>query len=146
MEFARALLAKGAAIDAKDGDGWTPLHRAASQADHAATTLATDLIRAGADCEATNGTGSTPLHVAAFKGNAGAVAALLGLGGARPNAVNATGWTPLHLAAHSGSCACIRALAEHGGDLAALDLAGRTPAGVAAECDHHACVKVCGVT
>ncbi|MCE2541662.1 MAG: ankyrin repeat domain-containing protein, partial [Acidobacteria bacterium] len=67
----RALLERGAGVDARQGDGATALHWAAHLNDLEAADL---LIRAGADVDATNDLGVTPLWVATTAGGAAMVA------------------------------------------------------------------------
>lgn len=52
-------IAYGATKDAKDKDGWTPLHWAAAAGNSSAAKA---LVHARADKEATNEDGKTPLH------------------------------------------------------------------------------------
>ena len=87
------LLDAGADADARDRDGWSPLHVAA-RADDLATLSA--LMDAGAEVDARNGDGMTPLHRAVWGKVPANVAALLA-SGADANARTAGGDTPLHL-------------------------------------------------
>lgn len=68
------LLGRGADIEAKSDNGWTPLMIATIKG-HADILIA--LLKAGADVEAINNTGWTPLLCAAMKGYVGIVMALL---------------------------------------------------------------------
>ena len=79
---------------ARDEDGSTPLHSAASGGRAEAIDA---LLKAGANLEARTLNGSTPLHSAAAIGTAEAVTALLEVG-ANLEAQNFKGETPLHLA------------------------------------------------
>jgi hypothetical protein len=109
----KELLERGANPNAKDKNGWTPLHHAASVG---SLDIAMLLINKGADVNAksekdvnilsdifndiaTINTGSTPLHVAAYKGNLPVVELLLE-SGADPNVVDRGGRTPAVLAEH----------------------------------------------
>ncbi len=94
---AAALIEAGADIHARQNDGPTPLHDAAT-----AEAVAL-LLKAGADIEARasylgwrqpNGRDMTPLHVAAKRGNAAVFTALLEAG-ADPTARDVEGRTPL---------------------------------------------------
>ena len=119
-EAVRALLARNADPDARQGDGAAALHWAAYRGD---ADSAAALIRAGADVEAANDYGVTPLALAARNGDA-AILALLLAAGVDPNdprqAVNA-GETPLMLTARSGRADAVRRLADAGADVDARE-------------------------
>ncbi len=92
-----ALLEVGADVHARQEDGPTPLHDAAT------ADVVGLLLEAGADIEARatylgwrqpNGRNMTPLHVAAKRGNAAVFMALLDAG-ADPSALDIEGKTPL---------------------------------------------------
>ena len=91
----RACLRAGADPEARDKDGSTPLHWAASEG-HAGAIAA--LLEAGADPDAQVLGGWTPLHVAAGEDRAGAITALLE-GGADPSARKENGDTPFDVIA-----------------------------------------------
>jgi ankyrin repeat protein len=103
-EIARALIAAGADVTARNRRGAQPLHYAADGQPNAATwnpdaqaeTIAC-LLRAGADPNATDRNGVTPLHRAVRTRCAAAVAALLD-GGADSHRPNNHGSTPMTLA------------------------------------------------
>jgi len=61
LEVARLLLEHSADVNARDDDGWTPLHFAAYN-DH--VDVAELLLRHGADAGARDNEGLTPLDVA----------------------------------------------------------------------------------
>jgi ankyrin repeat protein len=102
--IARALVAAGADVHAKNRRGAQPLHYAADShpgatnwdPDAQAVTIAY-LIEAGADPNATDNSGVAPLHRAVRTRGAAAVHALLD-GGADPRRPNRNGSTPLALA------------------------------------------------
>jgi len=70
----------GSDIEAKDNDGWTPLHRAARRGRVEVVHL---LISKGADIKAKNIYGDTPLHQAVFSGDREVVELLLAKGAER---------------------------------------------------------------
>ncbi|XP_049945507.1 protein roadkill-like isoform X2 [Schistocerca serialis cubense] len=94
VEEVRALLAAGADVGARDGDGWTALHCAALRGDAAVVRL---LLSAASDPNARNQWGQTPLHLAALFGHAEAAAALLQAGADRGVRAD-DGNTPLDIA------------------------------------------------
>lgn len=86
--------------DAKDEDGYTPLHRACYNNN---VEIAKLLIQYGADVNARTEFGWTPLHSAAKWSNAECVALLLQYG-ADVNAVSDGSQNPLHIAATVSNC------------------------------------------
>jgi ankyrin repeat protein len=101
-------LAGGADVNAKNVDGWTPLHEAAFGGRKEIVEL---LISNGADVNAKHdGFGTTPLHRAAYRGHKEIVELLIGKG-ADVNAKNANGETPIDWA--KGETADL--LRKHGG-------------------------------
>jgi uncharacterized protein len=114
---ARALLDRGAAIDAKDREGKTALAKAA-EADK--LPLIKLLLERGANVNARAVDGSTPLFYAAEQ-DRGAVVALLLERGADPNLPGRKGVRPLAAAAFNGSTESVEALLKFGADPNALD-------------------------
>jgi uncharacterized protein len=114
---ARALLDRGAAIDAKDREGKTALAKAA-EADK--LPLIRLLLERGANVNARAVDGSTPLFYAAEQ-DRGAVVALLLERGADPNLSGRKGVRPLAAAAFNGSTESIEQLLKFGADPNALD-------------------------
>ena len=100
----------GANVNHKDGDGWTPLHHAATKGDENCLAI---LIKANADVNsATTYIGKTPLYIAARYDHEECVATLI-----KANAdVNVTttdnGTTPLYIAACMGREKCVTKLIE----------------------------------
>jgi ankyrin repeat protein len=93
------------------GDGMTPLHRAAERGDQETTA---SLLKSGADPAAVTRIGRyTPLHVAAKGGHAAVVRQLVAAR-ADVNAVTTTGATPIHFAAASGSAEAVTILLDAG--------------------------------
>jgi len=89
------LLAKGAEVDCRDGNGSTPLHHAAV---HGHTEIVALLIAKGADVNVKDfANEATPLHDAAGFGNVEVVKLLIEAG-ADINARTKRGWTPLNCA------------------------------------------------
>ena len=113
----RVLLAGGADVDARQGDGATALHWAAHRGDLA---LAAMLLEAGADPDAANALDATPLWLAAQNGDARLVARLLAAG-ADANAALRMGETPLMSAARSGDAETVRRLLAAGADVDAAE-------------------------
>ena len=114
---ARALLDRGAAIDAKDREGKTALAKAA-EADK--LPLIRLLLERGAIANARAVDGSTPLFYAAEQDRGAAIALLLE-GGADPNLPGRKGLRPLAAAAYNGSTESVEKLLQFGADPNALD-------------------------
>jgi ankyrin repeat protein len=114
---ARALLDRGAAIDAKDREGKTALAKAA-EADK--LPLVRLLLERGANVNARAVDGSTPLFTAAEQ-DRGEVIALLLERGADPNLPGRKGLRPLAAAAYNGSADSVEQLLKFGADPNALD-------------------------
>ena len=89
-------LEAGADLNARTGNGSTPLHYAAANNDNPAVVAA--LVEVGASPNVRNEGGLTPLHSAAFNENPAIIVALVDLG-ADANARAGMGLTPLHVAA-----------------------------------------------
>src|SRR5688572_22490286 len=117
LAAARALLQKGADVDAPQVDGATGLHWAVYRDDVAAVDL---LLNAGAKVNAANRTGVTPLSMAALFGNPEVVDRLL-KGGADAKALGPNGETMVMLAARNGKPEVIRLLVEAGADVNAKE-------------------------
>jgi len=93
-----------------DGDGTTPLHRAAYQDDQSRVEA---LVKSGANVNAATDLGVTPLWLAAQNGSEAAVKVLLSAG-ANPNAALLAGETPLMVAARGGQTAVVELLLAKG--------------------------------
>jgi len=119
---ARALLDRGAAIDAKDREGATALGRAAQAGKIAIETL---LLDRGADINARAVDGSTPLFYAAEADRAAMVRLLINRS-ADPNIPGRKGIRPLAAASYNGSPETVELLLKHGADPTALDDDGKS--------------------
>jgi len=106
----RALIKKGANVNAPGPDGATALHWAV-RADDLATVDA--LIAAGANVSSTNVLGVAPIYVAASNGSASIIKRLLDAR-ADANAADATGDSVLMAAVRAESPAAVRLLVERG--------------------------------
>ena len=130
IEYIEALVAVGADVNARDKDGWTPLHRATRAKRGSAESIAA-LVAGGASVNTTDNNGRTPLHQAAWRVSAEAIKALLARG-ASVNTTDNKGRTPLHRAANYGAPQAIKALLAGGADVNATDNESWTPLHLAA--------------
>lgn len=106
----RALLKKGADVNASDVDGTTPLMVAVRERD---IEMISALLSAGADANAANRYGATALHTAAANGDAAAAKLLLDAG-ANPRTASPEGGSALMAAARTGNVELINALLAGG--------------------------------
>jgi ankyrin repeat protein len=112
-------------VDARGGDGFTPLHLAAffGGAEAVREILATG---ADPDADADNPFKVRPLHSACARGDVDCARALLEAG-ANPNLAQQHGYTPLHSAAHLDATELASLLLEHGADRLAKNDEGKLP-------------------
>ena len=127
LAIAKALVARGASVKARDCRGSTPLHWMRNDGDKAVAEL---LIEHGAEVNAKDHSGNTPLHEAVDEGNAGWAEAWLAHG-ADVGLRNDDGDTPLHL----GFLSMARLLIAKGANVNAKNDGGRTPLHLAAEAE-----------
>ena len=119
IDDVRALLQKGADVNAAHGDGMTALHWAAERSDAA---MAEMLIYAGANVATVTRIGQyTPLHVAGRNGSARVVEMLIEANADVSARTTNSGVTALHLAAASGNTDVIAALIGQGSDVDARE-------------------------
>jgi ankyrin repeat protein len=110
-DIAQALLAAGAAVDARYSGGQTPLHEAA-QGGHA--EIVRMLLARRAAVNVTGRRNRTPLHAAAYEGHLAIVRMLLDAGAAL-NPLDANGETPLDLADNADEQPVVQLLIGRGG-------------------------------
>lgn len=123
VEFAETLIANGADVNKKTGEGRsyrTPLSYAAEANN---LPVARVLLAHGADVE---GGGSSPLGYAGSNGDFVEMAQLLVENGAKVNQPSPSGWYPLMTAAGRGNIKVVDYLLAHGADPNAADRAGIT--------------------
>ena len=140
LEVVAALIDAGAAINAQDNEGNTPLHFALKRIGREKLPaqvydgIIRLLLEKKADIHSANRCGQTPLHSAsAFRADPPAVELLI-QAGANPNLktlANCDAWTPLHGATARNSAGIVAVLLKHGADPAARDGRGLTALQVA---------------
>ena len=126
IEAVKQHLAAGTDVNAKDDNGWTPLHFAVYYGHKEIVEL---LIAKGADVNAKDNNGWTPLHFAAGRDHKEIVELLIAKG-ANVNAKDNNGWTPLFYAAAktgSGHKEIVELLIVNDADVNALSVNGKTP-------------------
>jgi uncharacterized protein len=134
----RALIAKGADVNAAEADGTTPLHWASYRDD---LESADALLRAGARVNSANDLGATPLWIASLNGSGAMVRRLL-QAGANPNAALLAGETPVMVASRSGSADVAEQLLARGANVNAHATRGQTALMWAVAQKHSDVVKV----
>jgi len=134
----RALLQKGASVNAAEGDGSTALHWASYRDDIETADL---LIRAGAKVNAANDLGVTPLWTASQNGSEAMVRRLLEAG-ANPNAALLAGETPVMVASRTGNPKVVEQLLAKGANVNVHGSRGQTALMWAVSEKHPDVVKV----
>jgi uncharacterized protein len=134
----RALIAKGADVNAVEPDGTTALHWASYRDD---VESADAMLRAGAKVNSANDLGATPLWIASLNGSAAMVRRLL-QAGANPNAALLLGETPVMVASRSGSTEVVEQLLAKGANVNARAARGQTALMWAVAQNHPDVVKV----
>mmetsp|Transcript_3187 Transcript_3187/g.9583 ORF Transcript_3187/g.9583 Transcript_3187/m.9583 type:complete len:415 (-) Transcript_3187:373-1617(-) len=124
LDKIQEFLKGGAAVDMKDGNGATALHRASM---YGHTRAAAVLIAAGAPLVEKTADGWTPLHCASEYGHVGVVLELLQKGAPTEAATTRGGWTPLHRAALDGHEDVVAELLRAHAPLEPRDSVGDTP-------------------
>lgn len=117
-----ALLRNGAAVDALDDEGSSPLHLAATGGRLTAMEI---LFASGADVSVGNDAGNSPLHLAASYGRTQAVSMLLGKG-ADKDAARHDGETAMMCAARGRCLAVVEILIDAGANVNIRSAAGRS--------------------
>ncbi|XP_047495309.1 adhesion G protein-coupled receptor L2-like isoform X1 [Penaeus chinensis] len=124
LERVTSLLEEGAEVDARDKQGWTPLHNAAYSGNEEMVRI---LIKHGADINAKDYQYErTPLHIAAYNGQLAILTTLLKAKATLDN-TDINERTPLHLAAWGGQKREAQSLLIAGADIDAKDKYGSTP-------------------
>jgi ankyrin repeat protein len=129
----RTLIASKADVNARAGDGSTPLLWAAHDSNVEVARL---LVAAGAQVDAANHYGVTPLLEASRTGDA-AMMGLLIKAGADPARAHRDGETPLMAAARSGSVPAVRLLLDRKVDVNAAESVQKTTALMRAAAEGH---------
>ncbi|MGC1244975.1 MAG: ankyrin repeat domain-containing protein [Spirulinaceae cyanobacterium] len=121
------LLEHGAEIDARDDEGYVPLHSAATCNNKNVVQL---LIKQGANVNAKNRMREAPLHFAARSGNVEIIEILLANDADIEAQDGFGGDTPLHCAIRGNSIEVVKVLIAHGARLCVQGHMGRTPLGL----------------
>jgi ankyrin repeat protein len=143
LEQLELLISKGADVNLKNQEGWTPLHIAAKEGH---VDIAALLIKNRAEVnERINSrddpSGLTPLHIAAYSNHVDVVELLIGAG-AQINVHGTYGHTPLEYAAGRGDKDIVELLLAKGADIEAGDDWNRTPLLAAAPNNRPEIVKL----
>jgi excisionase family DNA binding protein len=132
------LLAQQANVNARTGDGWTPLMFAIINGHTAAAQL---LLKRNADIDARNNKGWTALRFAISMGDIEGVQLLLSAG-ADINATDQEGNTALMQAARENTTECVRLLVKNGADVNMSNERGETAFTLAAQFNHTSIIEI----
>ena len=124
IEIGRYLLGKGALVNEKEDEGWTPLHWAVNLGEFEWTKF---LINAGAEIDAVNDEGHTPIFDAVMRDDDEVVRYLIEKG-ANINKRNNKKASLLHLGAINRSYKSVPIIIEKGADVRYRTPDGKTPA------------------
>jgi len=135
IEQVKLLISKGADVNERKRNGWTPLHTASY---YGRKGVADALIAEGANINATDVSGKTPLHLAEHCGSTYVPESLVAKG-AKVNARDNSGNTPLHYAARRMEVQkdLLELLLAKGADIDARNNQDQTPLHYAAPRDTH---------
>ena len=136
-DLARLLISKGADVNKKDTEGYTPLHQNCVVG---RTSFAKLLVEEGADIELTDNNGLSPLHLAAFH-NGGDLVVYLVEAGANVQRSDPHGDTVLHGAAWHGDTKSAAALLDKGAEINAKNNQDRIPLDYAVMAGHSEAVQ-----
>jgi hemoglobin len=126
-DMVKLLLRLGAAADATDSGGHTPLYFLANECKERGAGVVRVLVEAGADVDAHGGVKRcTPLHMAARRGNREIAAALLDFG-ASLESKDSLGETPLRRAVNCDKLEVAGLLISRGADIHSRGSKGLTP-------------------
>ena len=121
INLAQLLIEKGADINSRDAQYYTPLYTAAEYGKSAMTEL---LLVNHADVKATDSMGRTPLHAALYKEPSLEVVAMLINAKVDKDATSKNGMTALTIAVQHDLPAAARLLLQHGADVEGPALLG----------------------
>ena len=124
LDLVKDLIARGAEVNIKDVDGWTPLMDACF---YGSKDIASLLIAKGADVNAIDRAENTALILSAYSGAAD-IAELLVKRGAKMDIADNCNNTALILASFHGHTDVVRVLVENGARLDCKDNEGKTAA------------------
>lgn len=133
------LLRMGANVDARNGQGITPLYSACARGQSAIVRM---LIHAGAKCSPMGPNKETPLHIAAQENHVNCVSILLTHGKVDVDLVTRDHSTALHLASQRGNTQVAECLLDHGANVNALTVANETPYVKASRMSHFQTAKL----
>ena len=132
------LVENGEDPNARDREGWTPLHYTAI---FDTPKIIDALVVAGATVDLVDSAGRTPLHFAAVNGRALVTKALIRVGADVNADENLEGVSPLHMAASSGYPDIVKALLHGGAEVNSRTTDGETPLHAAASAGHVDTIK-----